>query len=245
MEHCYRALRRLFGAAYGRGYLRYAAACAMLTVLTVPYVMEFEEPILRAAAAPACAAGVGAGGASNTTAASTVGGNGCVVVRYVVGGTTTYETFNYTGSDQTWTVPAGVSSINFELLGAGGGGATYTSFGNGGGGGYSKGALAVTAGQVLTIIVGQRGGGELGSATTFATPVSNCYHTSLTYGGGGRGGSCQVGSYAARRDTYSSGGGRSAIRDGAVELVTAGGGGGGGGSSGGSSPSKTSSPLSI
>ena len=71
---------------------------------------------------PACASGVGVGGTKNAAVASTIGGHGCVVIKYVSSGTPQYETFNYTGADQTWTVPSGVTSATFFLLGAGGGG---------------------------------------------------------------------------------------------------------------------------
>jgi hypothetical protein len=66
-----------------------------------------------ASSSPACASGVGVGGTNNGTAASTAGGNGCVVIKYVDAGVVTYETFNYTGVDQTWTVPSGVTSVIF------------------------------------------------------------------------------------------------------------------------------------
>ncbi|NBO56171.1 MAG: hypothetical protein EBU84_16630, partial [Actinobacteria bacterium] len=171
-----------------------------------------------ASSSPECASGVGVGGTTNATVASTVGGHGCVVIKYVSAGVVQYETFNYTGADQTWTVPSGVTSAIFFLLGAGGGGATKASGGNGGGGGYATGSYAVTAAQELKVIVGQRGGGVLGTEGAFK-------YTSLTYGGGGKGGSS-----SGTPSGFSSGGGRSAIRlSGATtDLVTAGGGGGGG-----------------
>ena len=180
----------------------------------------------HATSTPACSSGVGVGGPDSNTVANTVGGHGCVVIKYVDAGVVTYATFNYTGEDQTWTVPSGVTSAIFFLLGAGGGGSTYATFGDGGGGGYATGSYSVTAGQIFTIIVGQAGGGYQGTSGT----VGNCLHTPLTYGGGGQGGSCQVDVYAPGSLFYSSGGGRSAIRiSGATtDLATAGGGGGGG-----------------
>lgn len=124
--------------------------------------------------------------------------------------------FNYTGGDQTYTVPSGVTSITVKLWGAGGGGGYRGgwSYGfSGGGGGFAKGDIAVSPGQVLTIIVGQGGHG------------GNVVSTAYSYGGGGR--SCNTGSdcrYGGQ------GGGRSAIRSGSTELMTAGGGGAGGSS---------------
>jgi hypothetical protein len=121
--------------------------------------------------------------------------------------------FAYTGADQSFTVPAGVYSIQVDLYGAAGGNGSWGGWNygwSGGPGGYTHGTIAVTPGQVLTVMVGQGGAGGATSNATFS------------YGGGGRncnGSDCQ---YAAK------GGGRSAIRSGSTELLTAGGGGGGG-----------------
>ena len=119
--------------------------------------------------------------------------------------TTGSQTFNYTGSDQTWTVPAGVTSIDVKLWGAGA--ASNTTAATAGGGAFIKGTMAVTPGQQLILIVGQGG-----------TPG-----TSTTYGGGGSGG-------PASTNAGGSGGGRSALQNSSgSELMTAAGGGGGGG----------------
>lgn len=104
---------------------------------------------------------------------------------------------------QTFTVPAGVTSITAEMWGAGGGGKT----GLGGGGGYAKGDIAVTPGQILTITVGE--GGSLNYVASHT--IGGGGYTSLDAGNGG-----------------GSGGGRSSIAVGGVDLITAGGGGGGG-----------------
>jgi len=114
------------------------------------------------------------------------------------GGVGTILNFTYTGSDQTWTCPSGTSSIRVSINGAGGGNG-YGSIG--GSGGLVEGSLAVTSGNVYTIIVGQ--GGATGGNTT--------------YGGGGYSGAYGYGSQ---------GGGRSAIAYGVDDLVTAGAGGG-------------------
>ncbi|MDX3387618.1 GEVED domain-containing protein [Streptomyces niveiscabiei] len=120
--------------------------------------------------------------------------------------------FSYTGADQTFSVPPGVSSLNVQLWGAGGGGdnaAYYTGQVGGAGGGYTTGTLAVTPGQSLTVMAGQ--GGQV-----------NAY--ALMYGGGGAGGWTQTaGAIGA------SGGGMSALWNGAsfsTPLLIAGGGGG-------------------
>src|SRR4051794_37191744 len=68
-------------------------------------------------------------------------------------------TFGYTGDFQTYTVPQGVSRLQLTVTGATGG--SGYGLGSGGGGGASAqvaGFVHVTAGQQLTIYVGQAGG---------------------------------------------------------------------------------------
>ena len=168
---------------------------------------------------PSCAAGVGQGGIKTSTIANNKGGNGCVGIGYTLSGVGSMVNFNYTGADQSWTVPTGVTSATFYLFGAGGGGGTSYA---GGGGGYATGSYAVTAGQTLKVIVGQGGGGAAFAAVA-GYPGK---YTPLTYGGGGRGGSFSAG----WEGYYSSGGGRSAIRlpGSSTDLATAAGGGGAG-----------------
>jgi len=129
--------------------------------------------------------------------------SGCIITGSVYVQVITVQTFNFTGSDQTFSVPSGVTSLQVKAWGAGGGG------GGGGGAAFVNGNLAVTQGQVLTVVVG-------------GTCNSSC-GGSNTYGGGGK-------SSVAR-----GGGGRSAIRinGNSVEVVTAGGGGGSGSSANG------------
>ncbi|WP_460587054.1 glycine-rich protein [Haliea atlantica] len=104
------------------------------------------------------------------------------------------QTFSYTGSPQTYTVPAGVSQIQIEAWGASGGGSS------GGAGGYATGLLDVTPGQQLYIYVGQQGQtsgddeGSGGGASDVRTVGGNWYDpTSLNSrlivgaGGGGSG----------------------------------------------------------
>jgi uncharacterized repeat protein (TIGR02543 family) len=170
--------------------------------------------------APSCAAGVGRGGSGTSNFNTTRAGNGCVGISYKVSGVTTVATFNYTGTDQSWTVPTGVTGATFYLIGAGGGGGIQA----GGGGGYATGTYSsLTTGQVLTVIVGQ-GGGGVASATRPGVSGYPGQYTPTTYGGGGRGGSYG----GATANWFASGGGRSAIRlANATEIATAAGGGGG------------------
>lgn len=78
------------------------------------------------------------------------------------GALTNTNIFTYTGSDQTYTVSGGVTSMTVSLWGAGGG---SPSVGAAGGGAYVTGTLTVTAGMTLRIIVGQ--GGSLGATSSY------------------------------------------------------------------------------
>ena len=67
------------------------------------------------------------------------------------------RTFTYTGGEQTYTVPAGVSSLYVTATGARGGGPT-SGFGTGGRGAVVTGTVQVTPGQTLFVEVGGIGG---------------------------------------------------------------------------------------
>jgi hypothetical protein len=117
--------------------------------------------------------------------------------------------YSYTGFNQTFIVPGNISSLEFSMWGAGGGGAsggtdiTLT----GGGAAFLSGTLVVDPYDTITVIVGQGGlPGYLGGNTTM-------------YGGGGAAADTTTASGGA-------GGGRSAILLNGREIVTAGGGGG-------------------
>ena len=122
--------------------------------------------------------------------------------------------YTYTGSNQSFVVPSGVTSVTVYMWGAGGGAGLG---GNGGAGCYVQGVLTVVPGETLTIVVGQGGGNKARAL-------------GKSYGGGGAGG----GPDGGRSDIPSSqGGGRSAIVRSSTDLVTAGAGGGGRGGRGG------------
>ncbi|MGV9012863.1 MAG: T9SS type A sorting domain-containing protein [Flavobacteriales bacterium] len=99
------------------------------------------------------------------------------------------EAFTTSG---TFVVPDGVTSIDVELIGAGGNG--YSNGGGGGaGGGYAAGTFAVIPGTAYAITIGEGGSGVgtsisglgiLAGAGTNGTIVDNPY-----VGGGGNGGS--------------------------------------------------------
>lgn len=110
--------------------------------------------------------------------------------------------FDYTGSNQSFVVPTGVTSLRVRLWGGGGGDI-------GGGAAFVTGLLSVTPGESLTLIVAGAGL-DFHNFGGFAPGG---------FGGGGMSGASTAGG---------SGGGRSAIRNSSgTELVTAAGGGGG------------------
>ena len=89
--------------------------------------------------------------------------------------TTISKTFDYSGSIVTWTVPTGVTLISIDTYGAQGGGGITNSL-TGGKGAHMKGTFSVTQGDVLRILVGQKG--NTGAAT-------NDPHGNENGGGGG------------------------------------------------------------
>ena len=163
--------------------------------------------------------------------------------------------YSYTGFDQTFIVPAGVTKITVELLGASGSTA-YTGDGSTRGG-YVYGDLTVAPGQTYTIIVGgqnndgffQYGGGAAGSfgyggsgggrsaisfiGTDYVVAGGgggDAYYTNGGLGGGLIGGS---GYYGASGGTQSSGGVPSGFGAAYGSLQNGGNGSSGGGGGGG------------
>lgn len=128
------------------------------------------------------------------------------------------NTFNYTGSDQTWTKPAGVTGVEAYLWGAAGGGASGEGFSDPGGpGGYASATINVSSISALTIQVGQ--GGSYSTRRT-SYPAGGAQSVRSSYAAG-------------------SGGGRTGIHlsstiSQATALLIAGGGGGAAGHGGGS-----------
>jgi hypothetical protein len=97
------------------------------------------------------ATGIDAGNSTNELA----GGSG--TAKYYEGasvGSATTVVKSYTGSNQTFVVPGGISTLTFKAWGAGGGGG---GSGSGGGGGFVEESLSVTPSESLNIKVG--GGG--------------------------------------------------------------------------------------
>lgn len=119
--------------------------------------------------------------------------------------------YGYTGGDQSFTVPSGVTHVLFKIWGAGGGS------GWGGGGGYAGGIREVTSGQTYTLRVGGTGGGGCSGQCSGNSQGGGFGGGGGAYEGNGGGG----GSYVFINGTS----------HGNIIAAAGGGGGGGGGSS--------------
>ena len=108
--------------------------------------------------------------------------------------------FNYTGNDQTFTVPEGITSLDVRVWGAGGGGSGANNYG--GPGGFSKGIVECSPSDQFTVVVG--GGGKSNNGSNTPWPA--------TYGGGGLG--------TASGNVSGSGGGLSGIFEGSSAIFS-------------------------
>jgi hypothetical protein len=124
------------------------------------------------------------------------------------------KSFTFTGSDESWTVPTGAKSITIEGYGAAGG-TGGNSGGAGGKGGYLKATISVTAGDTLTIRIGQKGHDGTKSAD----------ETSTVFGNGGKGG----GGAMINGHQGGAGGGTTYVKKSSTNLFVIGAGGGGNG----------------
>ena len=99
--------------------------------------------------------------------------------------------FAFTGDEQVFVVPAGISALTVEVVGASGGG---TAFGLGGIGVVVDATIAVTPGQALYVRVGGAGasGGAPGTASVPGGFNGGGGGAVATYPGGGGGGASDV-----------------------------------------------------
>lgn len=104
-------------------------------------------------------------------------------------------------SSGTFTVPTGVTSVDYLVVGGGGAGGGYTSGGTAGGGGgggaggMRTGALSVTPGASLTVTVGAGGVSTVSEVIRCGNLGENSVFGSITStgGGGGAGRNCGTG----------------------------------------------------
>jgi len=130
------------------------------------------------------------------------------------------KTFNYTGSIENWTVPAGVTMLTIEVWGAEGGGDS----GVGGKGARMKGDFTVTPGDTIKILVGEKGKNSgtswssKGGGGGGASYVCKSNNDPIIIAGAG-GGKTNTGSYTTNPgritedggDTYQNGGGNNGM----------------------------------
>eukprot|EP00960_Hanusia_phi_P063543 765506-Hanusia_phi.AAC.2 len=110
----------------------------------------------------------------------------CAENQYLGNDQNTYEVFQYTGTVQTWTVPAGVTEITAYVWGAGGGGCGETNSGSivkswGGSGGFVKANINISSVTSLKFVVGEGGKGSVNTAS------SGEWLNAGGWGGGGQG----------------------------------------------------------
>ena len=156
------------------------------------------------------------------------------------------QTFNYTGSVQTFTAPV-TGTYQLEVWGAQGGNAGYYSYssatGIGGKGGYSKGEIHLNAGQTISIYVGGQGGSTQGTYVgDYSITVQGGWNgggAGLQYGmtGGGGATDMRLGGTALANRIIVAGGGGGAGNSGNITQLSSGG--EGGGLSGQQMPSNT------
>ena len=120
----------------------------------------------------------------------------------------TDEIVTFTSGSGTWTVPAGVTSVNYLVVGGGGGGGGQTG-GGGGAGGFLNGTITVTAGSGYTVTVGAGGPGGTNAAPYKGSMGGSSVFGATTANGGGGGGSNNPPGNFTAPDTGGSGGGGS------------------------------------
>ena len=202
-----RALRRLTGRPDGGGRPR-------------------QRPWYRRRTGFIAALFIGATGLTGATA-PLAGASALVNTCNQVGGTVSC-TYTFTGSQQQFTVPAGISAVYVTAVGAtGGSGGIYGA--GGGAGGTASGYLGVTPGETLYVEVGGNGGNGVAraSSTTLGVAGTGGFNGGgaggTSQGGGGGGGASDVQTVPCGTECP---GGPSALGS---RLIVAGGGGGGGG----------------
>jgi hypothetical protein len=143
-------------------------------------------------------------------------------------------TLNYTGSLQTFTVPAGVTSLHIDASGAQGGSISNSCSAPGGLGARMEGDFVVTPGEVLNVMVGQQGltnGSDAGGGGgTFVVRTGNVCLVAAGGGGGASNNINQCGSNLAGINASITTSGTASGNG----LVAGGTNGNGGGASGGS-----------
>lgn len=119
----------------------------------------------------------------------------------------------FTSGSGTFTAPAGVTQVEYLVVGGGGGGGGIPAGGNpggaggGGAGGYATGTLSASPGSPVTVTVGDGGAGGVGDVSQGGNGQGSSFG-SITAGGGGGGASwTSGGSVGVDGENGASGGG--------------------------------------
>lgn len=140
---------------------------------------------------------------TNNTPACTVS-SGLTCTTTTSGG---YVINTFTGSG-TWTVPSGVTSVDYLVVAGGGGGGGRMGGGGGAGGLLSGTNYSITSGASISITIGAGGAGGGASGTVGSNGGNSIFNTTITaIGGGGGGSSGNVGVGYAATSGGSGGGG--------------------------------------
>lgn len=164
----------------------------------------------------------------------------------------TVYTFDYTGAEQTFVVPAGVTSIEVDVRGAEGGDAIGTAVGWGGGpcnvdggdGGRVVATIPVTPGETLYLYVGGEGSMITGGFNGGGSPAP-CSGTEVISAGGGGGSDIRQGGNTINDRIIVAGGGGGASGSGNTSYSTNNNSGAGGGLTGANSVVPSSGPCLI
>ena len=139
------------------------------------------------------------------------------------------KTFNYTGTLQQATIPAGTTSIDVHLWGGAGGGGSSDAGGPGGTGAaghyITSSAISISAGQIGTTLEVAVGGGAGGGSSGGGAPGGRNGKSKTAYSGG-EGGNAGPQPYSG---SGGGGGGATLVRINGTDIAVAGGGGGGAG----------------
>src|ERR1700729_4187663 len=161
-----------------------------------------------------------------------IGATAAMPQSYAIYGTKAarYKTFNYTGAEQSFKVPAGVTLIDVDARGAAGTGHKPGYVGSPGNGGRVMATIPVQPGQTLDVFVGGKGSGETGGFNGGGNGGGGGNACSYGSGGGGASDVRQDGDTLPDRILVAGGGGGVGSNPGSGAVN----GGGGGGKKGGS-----------
>jgi hypothetical protein len=158
------------------------------------------------------------------------------------------DTLFFTGAEQNYTVPCGVTNLTIDAFGAkganGASGANNSTGGIGGFGGHAQGVLTVTSGQSISVFVGGQPTSGLGGYNGGATGGGS--GSTITGGGGGGATDIRLGGNAlSNRILVAGGGGGGGAMGCQSPNANGGNGGSGGGGNGSNGTNATEGNLSA